>query len=287
MRHRDLVNNTNSVERTVLWLQEKNYLHPTRICPKCQSTNMNVHVKNEYVQFKCTKCCTTRSVFKNTILYNHHKKIQDLLDLFYFWSLDLVQMQVAYQANTLSHDTASHWFRKLNQLCVRIIRSESVNGKIGGVGHRVQIDESKFSKRKHEVGRVVRSPWIVGGIDMTTREVFFVETYFRDANTLRNIIYNHVEEGSIIHTDFWRGYANLFEAGFEHYTVNHSNWFVDPETGVNTQLIENTWGVYKRKFRQRGINYRCNIEDYFLEFYFKLKYGNVVFEKLLENLYLV
>jgi hypothetical protein len=116
-----------------------------------------------------------------------------LLDLFYFWSLDLVQPKVAYQANTLSHDTTGHWFKVLNNLSVHLIRSNS-SGKIGGVNHRVQIDESKFSKRKHEVGRVVRSPWIVGGIDMTTKEVFFVETYFRDANTLRNIIYKHVKK---------------------------------------------------------------------------------------------
>jgi hypothetical protein len=36
---------------------------------------------------------------------------------------------------------------------------------IGGPGHRVQIDEIKFSKRKYEMGRFLRSPWIVGMID--------------------------------------------------------------------------------------------------------------------------
>ena len=29
--------------------------------------------------------------------------------------------------------------------------------------------------------------------------------------------------------------------GFTHYVVNHSKNFVDPETGTNTQLIENSW----------------------------------------------
>lgn len=287
MRHRELVNNTLTVKTAVHWMIQENYLQPPTVCPKCEEASMVLNFKRDYCQFKCTRCCKTLSVFKNTILFKHQKNLIELLDLFYFWSLDLVQKKVAYQANTLSHDTLSHWFNVLNKLSVRIIRSENAIGKIGGVNHRVQIDESKFSKRKYEVGRVVRSPWIVGGIDMTTKEVFFVETYFRDANTLNNIIINHVEEGSIIHTDCWRGYSGLSEIGFEHYTVNHSNFFVDPITGINTQLIENTWGVYKRKFRARGLNYRCDLNDYFLEFYFKLKYGNAVFEKILQSLYLV
>lgn len=287
MRHRELVNHTPNSKNSILWLQSKDYLRTNCVCPKCEDREMKLNTRGEYVQFKCTKCCTTRSVFQNTFLFNHHKNIVELLDLIYFWALDLVQKKVGYQAKTLSSDTLNYWFNELNQLSVRIIRSENSTGKIGGQNHRVQIDESKFSKRKYEVGRVVNSPWVVGGIDMTTREVFFVETNRRDANTLRNIIYNHVEEGSIIHTDCWRGYANLVELGFEHYTVNHSNYFVDPFTGVNTQLIESTWSVFKRKFRSRSINSRCDINSYFYEFYFKLKYGKAVFEKVLENLYLV
>jgi hypothetical protein len=44
---------------------------------------------------------------------------------------------------------------------------------IAGLGHLVQIDEIKFSKRKFQVGRIVRRICIVGKIDHTTRESFF------------------------------------------------------------------------------------------------------------------
>ncbi|KCZ80787.1 hypothetical protein H312_01794 [Anncaliia algerae PRA339] len=47
--------------------------------------------------------------------------------------------------------------------------------KIGGFGHIVEIDESKFSKCKYNVGRLVRSPWIVEGIDLTTNQIFLAE----------------------------------------------------------------------------------------------------------------
>jgi hypothetical protein len=38
--------------------------------------------------------------------------------------------------------------------------------KIGGRGKIVEIDESKLRKRKYNVGRMVRTKWIIGGVDM-------------------------------------------------------------------------------------------------------------------------
>jgi hypothetical protein len=106
----------------------------------------------------------------------------------------LKQAKVGYQGNTKSHETISVWFSKLCNLAGSNIRLENIDVMMCGPGHIVQVDESRFSKRKFEVGRAVRSPWIVGGIDVLTREFFF-ETLYRDSNTLSNIIINHVREG--------------------------------------------------------------------------------------------
>ncbi|KCZ78263.1 hypothetical protein H311_00709, partial [Anncaliia algerae PRA109] len=105
------------------------------------------------------------------------KNLVEILDFIYFWSLNLVQKKVAYQSNTKSKDTTSSWYNKLCMLSGKIIRSEQSNEKIGGIGHIVQIDESKFSKRKYNVGRTVRSPWIVGGIDLNTKRYFLARLY--------------------------------------------------------------------------------------------------------------
>lgn len=287
MRHRDLVLYTKTKKDTIIWLLNCGYLKNEAFCIKCNGILMKLQFRNETARFFCMRCSNSRSVFHNTIFYDSKKSIIELVDLIYFWSLDLIQPKVAFQINTLSHSTLNNWFSKLCSLAGRIIRLENPSGRIGGPGHWVQLDESKFSKRKFEVGRAVRSPWIVGGIDMTTKECFFVETFYRDAETLRSIIMNHVVEGSVLCTDCWRGYSNLESLGFTHFTVNHSRFFVDPITGINTQLIENTWSIYKRKFRARGINYSCKINEYFLEFMLKLKYGNRVFTVIMENIYLI
>ena len=78
---------------------------------------------------------------------------------------------------------------------------------IGGEGIIVEIDESKFGKRKYNRGHRVEGVWVVGGVEI------------------------------IVRTDLWRGYRALHDFGMEHQTVNHTDHFVDPVTGVHTNTI--------------------------------------------------
>ncbi|KCZ79137.1 hypothetical protein H312_03479 [Anncaliia algerae PRA339] len=52
------------------------------------------------------------------------------------------------------------------------MRDES-SSKIYVMGHIVEIDESPFSKPKYNISQVPHSPWVVGGIDLETKECFF------------------------------------------------------------------------------------------------------------------
>ena len=45
-------------------------------------------------------------------------------------------------------------------------------------------------------------------------------------------------------------YNNINSLGMEHRTVNHSLYFVDPNTGVHTQNIESLWNQVKYKFKK-------------------------------------
>ena len=111
--------------------------------------------------------------------------------------------------------------------------------KIGGEGIVVELDESKFGKRKHHRGHQVEGVWIFGGVERTAeRRLFLVPVESRDSTTLLNVIASHLLPGSIILTDMWRGYAGLAAAGFTHLVVNHSLHFTDPDTGVSTNTIE-------------------------------------------------
>ena len=63
----------------------------------------------------------------------------------------------------------------------------------------------------------------------------------RTAETLHEIIRNHVAPGSIVHTNMWRVYTGIEELNVIHRTVNHSENFVNPDTRVHTNIIDGLW----------------------------------------------
>jgi hypothetical protein len=80
----------------------------------------------------------------------------------------------------------------------------------GGQGVVVEVDKSKFGKRKYHRGHHVEGVWVIGRVERTNEKLMFAEVVDRrDAQTLIDVISRHVEEGSIVHTDMWRGYAQL------------------------------------------------------------------------------
>lgn len=279
LTHRKLVLLTQTKTMTIEFMLSNNYLFSARNCIPC-NRQMNLINKEIKSTFRCPKCRNEVSIFTNHLFYNTNLEINILIDLLYFWSMDLMQVSIREQIESRSRQTVTNWYKKLQEFCYYHERVNSQR-KIGGVGMVVQIDESLFSKRKYNVGRLVRKVWVVGGICYETNETFFVETLFRTKEVLNNIIQENVVPGTIIYTDEWAGYNDLNNLGYVHSTVNHSVNYVDPETGVNTQLIEATWSVAKRWLRRRGISNRCDLFLYFIEYCFKRKYKNNVFEVIM------
>ena len=75
----------------------------------------------------------------------------------------------------------------------------------------------------------------------------------RGRQDLIPLIAYHVRIGSSIISDEWRPYRALLALGYNHMTVNHSRWYVDPQTVAHTQHIERAWRSIKEQvWRQRG-----------------------------------
>ena len=116
----------------------------------------------------------------------------------------------------------------------------------------MQIDESKFGKRKYHRGHHVEGQWIFGGIEEDSRRCFLVAVERRDEATLLPIIQKWIEAGTIIVSDCWKAYCNLEKHGYIHRTVNHSKGFVN-ENGDNTNKIEGHWRQVKCKLPKFGV----------------------------------
>ena len=117
---------------------------------------------------------------------------------------------------------------------------EKDSAKIGGPGKIVEIDESKFGKRKYHKGSRKDGIWVFGGIERDSKNCFLSSVEDRSAEMLIPIIKEHVLPGTTIISDCWKAYARLEEEGYVHQTVNHSKEFMNKETGAHTNTIEST-----------------------------------------------
>ncbi|KAL5484014.1 hypothetical protein EMCRGX_G020440 [Ephydatia muelleri] len=122
---------------------------------------------------------------------------------------------------------------------------------IGGPGKEVEIDESKFGRRKYNRGRVVDGHRVFGGMERGSGDCFMVEVPRRDAAILLLITATNVRPGTIVYSDEWAAYNQLSATVVVvHWTVNHSLHFVDPVTGAHTQGVEGMWSSCKRMMRE-------------------------------------
>ena len=147
---------------------------------------------------------------------------------------------------------------------------------IGGVNVEVEIDESKFGRRKYNRGRAVDGHWVFGGTERGTGECFLVEVQQRDAATLLPITSTYIRPGSIVYSDEWRAYSQLATTtGCQHNTVNHSLHFVDPATGAHTQNVESMWASWKRMLREEHAGRNADLfPTYLPEFMWRRRFGS-------------
>ncbi|KAG1257440.1 hypothetical protein G6F65_015915 [Rhizopus arrhizus] len=138
------------------------------------------------------------------------------------------------------------------------LRIEDV--QVGGVGSNgqsivVEIDESKFGKRKYNKGERIDGVWVVGGVERTPeRKVFLLTVPNRNQNTLKLIIDTFAKDGSLVMVDCWKGHKGIDSDPSRNLvvqTVNHSKAFRDPKTGACTNTIEGTWNGIKRGVTSR------------------------------------
>jgi IS1 family transposase len=90
----------------------------------------------------------------------------------------------------------------------------------------------------------------------------------RNASTLSALIMKWICPGSVIMTDCWKAYNCLEQLGYRHLTVNHSQNFIDPETGAHTQGIERTWRDMRDNIPRYGRNEK-HFDGYIAEHQFK------------------
>ena len=133
------------------------------------------------------------------------------------------------------------------------------------------IAKQKLTRNRH--GRPVEQRWVSGAYDCNRKIGMLALVDDRSAETLLPIISSWCLEGTTIHSDGWPAYSRLGEMGFDHRVVVHEQYYVDPETGVHTNNVENYWQRCKRKFKRMYGTKSSLLPSYLDEFMWNERFG--------------
>ena len=247
-----LLGDLNDIDKCIKWCQDMGLLGKYYICPVCKGQmkwTSRADVQDKYT-WRCRDKThdMRRSIRTGTWFSNSHLSLIKILWLTHLWCSDVASTVIEHNIG-VCHSTIVDWKSFCREVCVNLCDN---NDKLGGIGSIVEIDESKFGKRKYNRGRFVDGKWVFGGIQRGTDKCFFKVVDKRDKETLLTIIKEKILPGTTIISDCWKSYDCLESEGFQHLTVNHSINFRDPETGAHTNAIEGTWGAIKRKLTARN-----------------------------------
>lgn len=239
-------------------LFEELYVKFSTRCSTC-GEGVKLHKKTNLARVYCSnKICRNykkqKPMWKNTPLHNIKFSPLKALQILELWINNFSKSQIAF-LTTLDERSIYRFLKKVTEKLVPLYYT-SIE-KLGGPNVTIECDESKFGKRKFNRGHPVEGVWVLGYVTTgDDKKVRLIQIEKRDKISLTNETIKHVERGSILRTDCWKGYVDIGINGFTHQTVNHSINFVNSTTGVHTNTIEGTWSGVKR-----NLPIRCRTKE--------------------------
>ena len=214
-------------------------LHQRMVCNKCGNP-LNRSNSKGVLGICSWKCCKfVQQDWTGTILEKSRISKTKCLRILELWMQRIPTRAIEYITDT-SRTSINKILKKVSKIVVN--RYDEEFSKIGGKDIVVEIDESKFGKRKYNRGHRVDGVWIFGMVERTEeRRIHLLAVDDRKASTLKKALVKRVDSESTIYSDCWKGYNSLIEQFSEHLTVNHSENYKDPITGVHTNTIEGNW----------------------------------------------
>ena len=123
----------------------------------------------------CNVCVCVR---KGTWFMGGTLSLKTILLFIYAWVEELASVKFCGKELGISHGTAVDYSNYMREVCAEDLIRHPV--QVGGPGKIVEIDETVYSRRKYNRGRVLPEQWVFGGVCRETREVFLYAVPRRD-----------------------------------------------------------------------------------------------------------
>lgn len=224
-----------------------------KMCGIC-GEQCKVDRKNAQRMYCANKICPQKNkkfhILKGTIFYKMQISKKTILRIIELWAVKASKNIISY---VIGADRKTIW-RVLRRVANILVPSYySAMNEIGGSSQIIEIDESKFGRRKYNRGHHVDGVWILGMVEKTGKKrIKLIQVEDRSLKTLTSHITASINKDSRIYTDGWKAYNNLGSKFISHETVNHSRHFKDPISGVHTNTIEGSWAGIKMHVPPRG-----------------------------------
>ena len=246
-----------------------------KMCP--QNHPMTLERRQNHMdgwRWRCNVCRPkiTLGLREGTILHHFRVDSGSLLYAIYLWSLKMTAVEIARLTGVDERIVGTLRLR-LRMCCSNDLGRNPV--RIGGrPGRPIQVDESMFNhKRRGGVGRRARrKTWVFGMADTRFQPAKYHMQVVRNRSrrTLVPIMNQRlVGQNLTVHSDLWGAYFNLplfVPSCGLHETVNHTQNFVDPNTGAHIQGMESGWNRVKYHFKKAKGCRRYRLQSYLDEF---------------------
>jgi hypothetical protein len=261
---------------TVKYLIDEGVVDVIETCPRCGSgvswhrrwpvkLDGPMHYNCFMRRCKNVRCRFQKSIFSGTVLQGFSHPKNQFLHFVYLWLCGDSTLSIRTKLGWTA-DNVRQWALYMREVCMLSVQAAQAEKKIGGPGIEVQIDESKFGKRKYHRGHHVEGTWVFGGVEILHDDAgrpyagncFAVSVVDRKRETLLPLLEKYVAAGSHISSDDWRAYWAIEDLcdrkGDQKYThdiVVHERGFKNPITGTHTNVIEGQWRWMKQSVPHR------------------------------------
>lgn len=217
-------------------------------CPACKG--QEVSYLSTRRMWKCKACKKQFSVKVGTLMEDSPIGLDKWLSAIWLITNAKNGVSSCEIARALGITQKSAWFL-LHR--IRLAMQEGTFEKLSG---EVEVDETYIggkarfmhkSKREAKIqGRGSVGKVAVMGLLARHGNVRAKVIECADKETLHGEVKKHVEEGSDLFTDEWKGYNGL-NSEYVHQVINHAEKYV--EGNVHTNSIENFWTLLKRSLK--------------------------------------